>query len=99
HIDTTAIALLALTEDADPAAVQGLYWLRRASVECSSAYSLAWSAIALLIHQDRVADLCISRLRKALSSNRSISNIETLSLSSLAINAAEGNANPFQVVM
>jgi len=99
HIDTTAIALLALTEDADPAAVQGLNWLRRASVECSSAYSLAWSAIALLIHQDRVADLCIARLRKALSSNRSISNIETLSLAAIAINAAEGNANPFQVVI
>ena len=53
HIDTTAIALLALTEDADPAAVQGLDWLRQASIECSSAYSLAWSAIAFLMHQDR----------------------------------------------
>src|SRR6266850_146820 len=44
HIDTTAIALLALTEDdGKPTARRALDWLRQACVECSSAYSLAWS--------------------------------------------------------
>src|SRR5438093_9886466 len=50
HIDSTAIALLALSEDAHPAAVQGLNWLRQSCIDCSSVYSLAWSAIALLMH-------------------------------------------------
>jgi hypothetical protein len=40
HIDTTAIALLALTGNVDAAAGQSLNWLRQAFVECSSAYSL-----------------------------------------------------------
>src|SRR5437870_1240102 len=52
HIDTTAIALLALTEDLDAPVVQALEWLRQASVDCSSAYSLAWSTIAFFVHQD-----------------------------------------------
>ncbi len=100
HLDTTAIALLALTEDyRQPSTLQALNWLRQTCVECSSVYSLAWSAVAILLHQDQVADLCIASLRRALSSNRSISNIETLSLAAIAINAAEGNANPFQVVI
>jgi hypothetical protein len=99
HIDTTAIALLALTEDSlQPTARRALKWLRQAGVECSSAYSLAWSAIALLVHQDTAADLCIERLHRALSSDVSTPNIETLSLAAVAINAAEGNANPFQVL-
>ena len=88
HTDTTAIALLALAENADPADVQGLNWLRAAFVKCSSAYSLAWSAVAFLMH-----------LHRALFSELSISNIETLSLAVIAINAVEGNENPFQVVI
>ena len=62
HIDATAIALLALTDDTDATAAQGLDWLRQASVECSSAYSLAWSSVAFLIHQDRALDRCIAKL-------------------------------------
>jgi len=99
HTDTTAIALLALAENADPADVQGLNWLRAAFVKCSSAYSLAWFAIAFLMHQDRVLDRCIAYLHRALFSELSISNIETLSLAVIAINAVEGNENPFQVVI
>jgi hypothetical protein len=97
HIDATAIALLALTDGADPAAVQGLHWLRRASAECLSAYSLAWSTLAFVMHQDQALDRCTAQLFQVLSSKRFISNVETLSLAAIAIKSAEGHLNPFQV--
>jgi hypothetical protein len=95
HIDTTAIGLLAVTEAAHPTLVRTLNWLRQACVDCSSAYSLAWAALALSMHQDPSLGHCIETLRRVLSSRVSRSNIETLSLAANAINAAEGNANPF----
>jgi len=98
HIETTAIALLALTEDAEPAVLQGLNWLRQACGQCSSAYSLAWCALAFLTYQDQAVEVCIARLRTTLTLSR-VLNIETLSLSAIAINAAEGTANPFQVLI
>ena len=98
HVDTTAIALLTLTEDRkQPSVFQALNWLREASVECSSAYSLAWAAVALLMLHDQAADLCINRLHTVLDSNRSLPNTETLSLASIAINVAQDKANPFEV--
>ena len=99
HIDTTAIALLALTEDLDAPVVQALEWLRQASVDCSSAYSVAWSAIAFSLHHDETLNHCIVNLHRALSSSDAISDIETLSLAAIAISAAQGNPNPFQVVI
>jgi hypothetical protein len=99
HTDATAIARLALTDDTDAAAVQGLDWLRQSSVECSSAYSLAWSALAFLVHRDNATDLCITRLHGVLLSGRQFPfDTETLSLAAIAIHAAEGNGNPFQVI-
>ena len=95
HIDTTAIALLALTEPADGTAVQALNWLRASCVDCSSAYSLAWATIALIVHQDEAVKYCIGNLDRALSSRNAISNIETLSLATIAIKAGQGNSNPF----
>jgi hypothetical protein len=99
HIDATAIALLALTEVAHPALIRSLNWLRQACAECSSAYSLAWAALALSMHQDPSCGHCIENLRRVLSSRASISNIETLSLAVIAINAAEHNVSPFQLVI
>ena len=98
HIDTTAIALLALTANDTPAVHQALDWLREAFGDCSSAYSLAWSALAFLMHKDRAADLCIARLHKTLSSDLSILSMEALSLAAIAINAVRGGTNPFQVI-
>ena len=98
HIDTTAIAFMALTGEDTPAAHQALDWLREAFGDCSSAYSLAWSALAFLTDKDRAADLCIARLYKALSSDHSIFSTETLSLAAIAINAVRGGTNPFQVI-
>ena len=93
---TTAIALLALTtDDIQPEVRQALSWLRPKSAECSSAYSLAWSVLAFLMHEDRAADPCIARLHETLSSTLSIVNPDTLSLAAIAISAAENGTNPF----
>jgi len=51
------------------------------------------------VHRNPAADLCIERLHRALYSERSTLNIEALSLAAIGINAAEGNANPFQVLV
>src|SRR5439155_24398836 len=88
---------LALTEDLDAPVVQALEWLRQASVDCSPAYSFAWSAIAFSLHHDETLNRCIVNLHRALSSSDAISDIETLSLAAIAISAAQGNPNPFQV--
>jgi hypothetical protein len=99
HIDTTAIALLALTEEpTQPATSEALTWLRDASVECSSAYSLAWSALAWSAIQDPSREACIRNLSAILSSEGFVANVETLSLAAIAFHAAEENGNPFQVV-
>ena len=99
HIDTTAIGLLALTEATDATAVQALNWLRQASANCSSGYSLAWATIAFTVHHDPALNDCIAALGKALSTTDAIPNIEVLSLAAIAIEAAKGNSNPFEVVI
>src|SRR6266487_3280638 len=55
-----SLAIIAAT------ARRALDWLRQACVECSSAYSLAWSAFAFLMHDDPALDGCIADLRTAL---------------------------------
>jgi squalene cyclase len=99
HIDTTAIALLTLTEKNEPTVVRSLNWLRAAYIDCSSAYSLAWSAIAFRVHHDQAVNRCIANLRKALSSAGGIANTEILSVAAIAIKAAEANSNPFEVAI
>lgn len=102
HVDTTAIALLALRENADSSAIQGLNFLRQAFLDCSSAYSLAWSSIAFSVYGDPVLERSLAGLHRALALNYSISNIsniEALSLAAIAIKVAEGRSNPFEVVI
>ena len=96
HIDSTAIALLALIDDADPTAARGCEWLRQATADCASAFSLAWAVVAFLIHHDQAVDACIAKLLKALKSKCISSNVETLSLAAIALKAADGDANPFR---
>jgi len=98
HIDTTAVSLLALSDDKQSPTSQAIKWLREASAECRSAYSLAWSAISLSAHQDDAAGNRVQRLIDLLSESHSL-DIETLSLSAIAIVANEHDANPFEVRM
>ena len=90
HIDTTAIALLALTDDQKPVVRRALNWLRQASARCSSAYSLAWSALAFLLRDRPAADLCMARLCEVLPGKLTTLSTDTLSLAAIAIHAAEG---------
>jgi hypothetical protein len=98
HIDTTAIALLALTDTKDAVAAEGLNWLRRTCTDCPSAYSLAWSAIALTVHEDPAFTDCVAHLNDRISTRNATSNIETLSLAAIALKSAEDNENPFVVI-
>ena len=95
YIDTTAVALLALTEDSRAPTLLALDWLRRASVECRSVYSLSWSILALLAHGDKTAHESFTRLVARLSSVLSTLDVEALSIAAIAIKAHEGNDNPF----
>jgi squalene cyclase len=98
HIDTTAIALIALTEANDPVAAQGVNWLRRACMDSPSVYSVAWSAIAFATHQDPAFNACIAHLNNRLSTTNAVSNVETLSLAAIALKSAEETENPFVVI-
>ena len=97
HIDSTAIALLALSDDADPTAIKALNWLRRACLDRPSPYSLAWSALALSAYGDLTLGDCVADLERTLSTASPTSNIEALSLAVIAMNAAQQHANPFRV--
>ena len=100
HVDTTAIALLALAQEGtQPPPREGLNWLRAACAECSSAYSLAWASVALQVHRDPATALCIERLKGSLWSWWPTLNVETLSLAAIAINVVESNADPFRVLI
>lgn len=58
HPDATAIALLALTDNAQHAMVQsGLRWLRSGASALSAPWSLSWSILALAAYQQSVDDL------------------------------------------
>jgi hypothetical protein len=94
HIDTTAIALMALTDGDDPAAAQGLKRMRQAFTDCPSVYSLAWASIAFFVHRDPALLACITNLCRAVSS-LDATDTETLSLAAIALNVAEGR-EPFR---
>lgn len=96
HIDSTAIALLALSGRTNDVVDRGLLWLRRGCADCSSVYSLAWSAIALSMHVDSFANICVAMLERRLSEASSEWNIEALSLGAIAIQAVHNNGNPFR---
>jgi len=97
HIDTTAIALLALTDDEEPVVRRALNWLRESSGKCSSGYSLAWSTLALLLRDRPSTELSMARLCEVLPGEFTTLSTETLSLAAVAICAAEGGRNPFKV--
>jgi hypothetical protein len=97
HVDTTAIALLALTDDKEPVVRRALNWLRESSGECWSGYSLAWSTLALLLRDRPSAELSLTRLREILPGDLKTLSTDTLSLAAIAIRASEGGRNPFEV--
>jgi len=97
HIDTTAIALLALTDDQKSVVRRALNWLRGASPRCSSCYSLAWTTLAFLLRDRPAAELSVARLCEILPEKLTTLSTDTLSLASIAIRASEDGRNPFKV--
>src|SRR5262245_3130216 len=96
HIDATSIALLGVSDEADATATKGLRWVRQACIDCSSAYSVSWSTLALLRYGDSNLNRCVANLHRALYTH-SVSSVEVLSLAVIAINAVQERANPFWV--
>src|SRR5262245_53045287 len=86
-----------VSDSAEPAEGEGLKWLHYACLECSSAYSLSWSALALLAHRDSNLDRCVGNLNRALNKDASPSNVEALSLAVIAIDAVQRGTSPFGV--
>jgi hypothetical protein len=97
HIDTTAIALLALTDDEEPIVRRALNWMREASARCSSGYSLAWTTLAFLFRDRPAAELSLARLCEVLPGKLTTLSTDTLSLAAIAIRASAGGRNPFEV--
>ena len=97
HMDTTAIALLALTDDEEPIVRRALNWLREACARCSSGYSLAWTTLTLLLRDRPAAELSLARLCEVLPGKLTTLSTDTLSLAVIAIRASEGGRNPFKV--
>jgi hypothetical protein len=58
HLDTTAIALIALRgEERSDTIAAGLGWLERTAATCSAPWSLAWSSLALDAYDRPIEDL------------------------------------------
>jgi hypothetical protein len=91
HIDTTAIALLAIDD------AQSLHWLRRVAPQCNSLYSWAWSVLAFLRHGTGSVecDFFVKRLDEYLALGSARLNIETLALAALVLDVLHSGQHPF----
>jgi hypothetical protein len=93
HIDTTAIALLALQGE-PPAAITdlSLCWLDQRIRACTSPWSLAWTILAFHVHE-RKLDLLQDRL-SLIAKTINESDSATLAVAALALDCTAAN-NPF----
>ena len=102
HVDTTALALLALRALHHlPIVRNSLRWLLR-EAECSSAYSLAWMILAADVYKDVGIDVSSSinsardRLATLVEDPRTIKDTSTIALAALAL-GLDPISNPFEV--
>jgi hypothetical protein len=102
HIDATAIALAALRRHyQNPIVRDSLTWLLN-RVQCPSAYSLAWSILAVAAYRDVRADVipalsaACNRLADLVEDPRGIQDTSTIALAALALDV-DSNDNPFEV--
>ncbi len=95
HLDTTAIALLALQrEHGCDLIAKSLSWLRQEARNCRSAWSQAWSILAMHAYGQPVVE------EQGRLSGMSLDQFEdtaTLAISAIALNCME-HGNPFQVM-
>ena len=101
HLDTTAIAALALQDHFDrPEVLGSLGWMWERSVRCPSAYSVAWTLLATAVFRNRVyaAETALTALEARLVNLIPIPPDEpaTAAIALLALKAVRGD-NPFQL--
>ena len=95
HLDTTAIALLALQRERECDLIaKSLSWLRRETRSCRSAWSLAWSILAMhayglpmIEEQGRLSEM----------SRYQFEDTATLAIEAIALDCME-HGNPFEVM-
>jgi hypothetical protein len=97
HVEATAIALLALQDEArTPAIRASLAWLKQTSTNIESAESLAWSILSLFVYQEPV-DQLKAKLKALIGDGRQIRNNATLATAILALKCGE-MIHPFEVL-
>ncbi len=99
HIDTTSIALLALTRHEEEQGVQkSLHWLVKRLAGCPSPYSLAWGVLAIAAYRHIGAEgseSLHSRAEELMRLTENAASIEdtcTLAVSVLALEAMNGDS-------
>jgi hypothetical protein len=102
HVDTTALALLALRPLYHfPIVPNSLRWLLR-NAECPSAYSLAWMILAADVYKDvginvsPAINSARNRLASLVEDPRTIEDTSTIGLAALAL-GLDPTSNPFEV--
>ena len=96
HIDATAIALLTLrSEPRNRLIHRSLRWLERQANLCLSAWSLAWSILALDAYDEPIASLQ-QRLATVVDPHETC-DTATLAVAALALDCIS-SGNPFEVV-
>src|SRR5208282_6131702 len=87
HLDTTAIALLALrSEPTNGLVAASLDWLQQGAQTCFAPWSLAWAILALDAYS-RPTDQLLARLADLADADQ-ISDCATLAVASLALDCA-----------
>jgi hypothetical protein len=96
HIDATAIALLALRDEARHELIErSLAWLEHQSSSCSAPWSLAWSILALDAYDRLVAPM--QQSLATLTGPDEIEDTSTLAAAALALDCT-ASGNPFKVI-
>jgi hypothetical protein len=97
HVETTAIALLALQEEEGPPVVRaGLAWLRNRAASIESAESLAWCILSLFVYREPVEQLK-RVLATKVGEGLGVQNAATVATALLALKCGE-IIHPFVVL-
>ena len=95
HIDTSAIALLALRDESKSDLVtKSLGWLERESRDCKAPWSVAWSILAMHAYGSPVRE---EQERLSAMSRDKVEDTATLAIAAIALDCIE-HGNPFQVM-
>jgi hypothetical protein len=97
HVESTAIALLALQdEQRTEVAQKSLSWLRQNAASVGSVSSLAWCILTLFVYQEPIGGLR-NRLATIVGNGRDFRNNATLATAILALKCGE-MIHPFEVL-